>query len=62
MQELLKTNPQMAKVGDPITDSRFFGSGLGIAVSKGKTELQESLNDALQSLKDDGTLEKLRHR
>ncbi|WP_455915121.1 transporter substrate-binding domain-containing protein [Pantoea agglomerans] len=62
VQELLKTNPHLAKVGDPITDSRFFGSGLGIAVRKGNTELRDSLNQALQSLKDDGTLEKLRQR
>ncbi|MGB9098339.1 transporter substrate-binding domain-containing protein [Erwinia sp.] len=62
IQELLKTNPQLVKVGEAITDSRFFGSGLGIAVRKGNTELRDNLNAALQSLKDDGTLEKLRYR
>lgn len=59
IQEVLKTNPQLEKVGAPITESRYFGYGLGIAVRKGNTELRDNLNKALQSLKDDGTLRQL---
>lgn len=59
VQDVLKTNPQLEKVGEPITDSRYFGIGLGIAVRKGNTELKENLDKALQTLKDDGTLQRL---
>lgn len=62
IQELLKTNPQLAVVGQPITDERFFGSGLGIAVRKGNTQLLDNLNKALESLKNDGTLDQLCRR
>ncbi|WP_158783142.1 transporter substrate-binding domain-containing protein [Pantoea sp. BAV 3049] len=57
--ELLKSNPQLARVGEPVTDSRYFGSGLGIAVRKGNQELLSQLDEALQGIKDDGTLRKL---
>lgn len=57
--ELLKSTPQLARVGEPVTDSRYFGSGLGIAVRKGNEELLSQLNEALQSMKDDGTLRML---
>ncbi|MEM6050980.1 transporter substrate-binding domain-containing protein [Erwinia sp. P7711] len=62
IQQVLESNPQLGKVGAPITDSRFFGIGLGIAVRKGNSELRKSLNEALQSLKDDGTLHQLSRR
>jgi len=59
VQELLKTDPMLARVGESITDSHYFGTGLGLAVRKGNVELKEKLNRALQSLKEDGTLHKL---
>ncbi|WP_034913733.1 MULTISPECIES: transporter substrate-binding domain-containing protein [Erwinia] len=62
MRELFKTNPQLAQVGEPVTDGRYFGYGIGIAVHKNNTALKNSLNSALQSLKKDGTLEKLNRR
>lgn len=59
VQQLLKANSQLASVGEPVTDERYFGSGLGIAVRKDDAQLLEQLNNALQSLKDDGTLRQL---
>ncbi len=46
--EWLKDNPKLAAVGDKVTDKDYFGTGLGIAVRQGNTELQQKLNTALE--------------
>ena len=53
----LKDNPKLAAVGDKVTDKDYFGTGLGIAVRQGNTELQQKLNTALEKVKKDGTYE-----
>lgn len=55
--EWLKTNPKLAAVGDKVTDKDYFGTGLGIAVRQGNTELQQKFNDALDKVKQNGTYE-----
>ena len=45
------------KVGDKVTDKDYFGTGLGIAVRQGNTELQQKFNAALEKVKKDGTYE-----
>lgn len=55
----LKTNPNLSAVGEHITDSSYFGTGLGIAVRKDNDALLEKLDTALAALKADGTIEKL---
>jgi len=55
----LKTNPDLSSVGEHITDSSYFGTGLGIAVRKDNEALLNKLNTALDALKADGTVEKL---
>ncbi|MDK6768775.1 transporter substrate-binding domain-containing protein, partial [Klebsiella aerogenes] len=44
-----------APVGDKVTDKDYFGTGLGIAVRQGNTELQQKFNAALEKVKKDGT-------
>ena len=55
--EWLKDNPILAAVGDKVTDKDYFGTGLGIAVRQGNSELQQKLNTALEKVKKDGTYE-----
>ena len=55
--EWLKDNPKLAAVGDKVTDKDYFGTGLGIAVRQGNTELQQKFNAALEKVKKDGTYE-----
>ena len=49
--EWLKDNPKLAAVGDKVTDKDYFGTGLGIAVRQGNTELQQKFNTALEKVK-----------
>lgn len=53
--EWLKDNPNLAAVGDKVTDKDYFGTGLGIAVRQGNSELQTQLDTALAKVKADGT-------
>ena len=55
--EWLKANDKLAPVGDKVTDKDYFGTGLGIAVRQGNTELQQKFNAALEKVKKDGTYE-----
>ena len=51
--EWLKSNDKLAAVGDKVTDKDYFGTGLGIAVRQGNTELQQKFNAALEKVKKD---------
>lgn len=42
-------------VGEPITDPKFVGEGVGIAVRQEDNELREALNKALAEVRADGT-------
>ena len=41
--------------GDPITDKKFVGEGVGIAVRQSDNELREKLNKALDEIRKDGS-------
>jgi len=53
--EWLKAEPKLAAIGDKVTDKDYFGTGLGIAVRQGNTDLQAKFNTALEKVKKDGT-------
>ncbi|MCT4715977.1 arginine ABC transporter substrate-binding protein [Enterobacteriaceae bacterium H18W14] len=53
--EWLKAEPKLAAIGDKVTDKDYFGTGLGIAVRQGNTDLQAKFNTALEKVKQDGT-------
>ncbi len=55
VNEWLKQNENLAAVGEKVTDKAYFGTGLGIAVRQGNTDLQGKLNAALDKVKADGT-------
>ena len=45
--------------GDPITDKKFVGEGVGIAVRQEDNDLREKLNKALDEIRADGTYKKI---
>ncbi|WKA64245.1 arginine ABC transporter substrate-binding protein [Pectobacterium aroidearum] len=55
VNEWIKTNPELATVGEHVTDAEYFGTGLGIAVRPDDKALLEKLNNALDAIKADGT-------
>ncbi|ATO32853.1 Putative ABC transporter arginine-binding protein 2 [Dickeya dianthicola] len=55
VNEWLKQNPNLASVGDKVTDKDYFGIGLGIAMRQNNDELVKKFNDALNNIKQDGT-------
>lgn len=62
VNEWLKTYPDLEVVGNTITDETYFGSGLGIAVRTGNTELADKLNTALDTIKANGTYQHISNK
>lgn len=50
---------QYGLVGKPIVDAKYFGTGYGIAVNKDNAALLAALNQALATIKANGTYQKL---
>ena len=46
-------------IGEPITDKKFVGDGVGIAVRQEDNDLREKLNAALKEIVEDGTYKKI---
>ncbi|GGB37167.1 arginine ABC transporter substrate-binding protein [Oceanisphaera marina] len=55
----LAKNQGYAVLGERITDDDYFGTGFGIAVTKGNQALLDQLNEGLNQLKDNGTYDSL---
>jgi arginine/ornithine transport system substrate-binding protein len=49
-------------VGPDLTDPRWFGEGMGIALRKQDTELREMFNEAIQKIRADGTYKKIQDK
>lgn len=49
-------------IGEPITDPKFVGDGVGIAVRQEDNELREKLNAALKAIREDGTYQKINEK
>ncbi|MFV9667662.1 arginine ABC transporter substrate-binding protein [Pantoea graminicola] len=62
VNQWLKSNPELATVGDHVTDADYFGTGLGIAVRKGNTALLNEFNQALAELKTSGRWQQLNQK
>ncbi len=62
VNQWLKTNSDLAPMGEHVTDKAYFGTVLGIAVRKGDDVLRDKLNGALATLKTNGTLQQLNQK
>ncbi len=52
--EWLKSDNTLTTVGSNITDPDYFGTGMAIAVRKNNIELMTKINQAMQTIKDNG--------
>lgn len=59
LREMLDKNPDLAFVGERVTDKRYFNNGLGIAVNKSNKALIEKLNKGLAAIKASGEYQKI---
>lgn len=62
VNQWLKANTDLSTVGEHITDSDYFGTGLGIAVRKGNSALLQQLNSALAALKANGRWQQINQK
>jgi arginine/ornithine transport system substrate-binding protein len=46
-------------VGEPLSEKKYFGDGMGVAVRKGDKDLKEALNKAIAAIRADGTWQKI---
>lgn len=46
-------------VGEPLTAPKYFGTGAGVAMRKGQTELKKAVNAAIKAIRADGTYKKI---
>lgn len=49
-------------IGEPITDKKFVGEGVGIAVRQDDNTLRERINQALKDIRADGTYQKINEK
>lgn len=53
--EWLVKESTLVQLGDKVVDPEYFGTGLGIVVRKGNTDLLDQFNQALSKMKTDGS-------
>lgn len=59
LAEWVKSDDSLAFVGDKVTNQKYFGNGLGIAVNKGNQALLQQLNQGLATIKENGEYQQI---
>lgn len=59
LRDMFSKNPELAFIGEKVTDKRYFNNGLGIAVKKSNKALVESLNKGIAAIKQNGEYQKI---
>lgn len=59
LSEWVKQDPNLAFIGEKVTDVQYFGQGFGIAVNKSDKALLQKINQSLTALKANGTYQKI---
>ena len=56
---MISKEAEIQFVGDKVTNKKYFGNGLGIAMNKSNKVLTESLNKVLAAIKANGEYQKI---
>ena len=59
LADMLKKEADLTFVGEKVTNPKYFGNGLGIAMNKKDTELAADLNKGLAAIKANGEYQKI---
>ncbi|OOF36034.1 lysine/arginine/ornithine ABC transporter substrate-binding protein [Rodentibacter heidelbergensis] len=59
LADMINKEPEIQFVGEKVTNQKYFGNGLGIAVNKSSKALVESLNKGLAAIKANGEYQKI---
>ncbi|MCU9998133.1 transporter substrate-binding domain-containing protein [[Pasteurella] aerogenes] len=59
LRDMINKNPELAFIGERVTDKRYFNNGLGIAVNKSNTALVDDLNKGLAAIRANGEYQKI---
>ncbi|OOF42048.1 MULTISPECIES: lysine/arginine/ornithine ABC transporter substrate-binding protein [Rodentibacter] len=59
LADMIDKEPEIQFVGEKVTNKKYFGNGLGIAVNKSSKALAESLNKGLATIKANGEYQKI---
>ena len=59
LADWMKSDGELSFVGEKVTDPKYFGTGMGIAVNQASTELLEKLNHGLAAIKENGQYQKI---
>ena len=59
LSDMISKESEIQFVGEKVTNKKYFGNGLGIAVNKSSKELLESLNKGLETVKANGEYQKI---
>ena len=59
LADMISKESDIEFVGEKVTNKKYFGNGLGIALNKGNKELVEALNKGLATIKANGEYQKI---
>ena len=59
LADMFSKEADLTFVGEKVTNQKYFGNGLGIAINKGNKELVEELNKGLATIKANGEYQKI---
>ncbi|OOF60014.1 lysine/arginine/ornithine ABC transporter substrate-binding protein [Rodentibacter myodis] len=59
LADLIAKEPNIEFVGEKVTNAKYFGNGVGIALHKSNKALQTRLNQGLKTIKENGEYQKI---
>ena len=59
LADMISKEPEIQFVGEKVTNKKYFGNGLGIAMHKSNKDLAEQLNKGLAAIKANGEYQKI---
>ena len=59
LSDMISKEPEIQFIGEKVTNKKYFGNGLGIAMHKSNKDLAAQLNKGLAAIKANGEYQKI---